>query len=79
MSHKSLSPSALSALSALGVRVVWCAFGWQLLASGAGRFARLAAARRILLSCGWLCWCPSAAGESFGAFVAAHTSSFSFA
>jgi hypothetical protein len=53
-----LSPSALSSLSSLGVSAVSCAFGLQLLASGAGRFARLAMARRVLLSCGWSCWCP---------------------
>ena len=61
-----LSPSALSALVSLGLSAVPCAFGLQLLASGSGRFGRLAAARRVLLSCGWVCWVP----QFMGAFVA---------
>jgi len=61
-----LSPSARSSLAILGVQAVPCAFGLQLLASGPGRFGRLAAARRVLLSCGWSCWCP----QFMGAFCA---------
>lgn len=67
---QSLSPSASYALSILGIRAVSCAFGLQLLASGAGRFARLAAARRFLLSCGFICFAPAHSCGLFGAFCA---------
>jgi hypothetical protein len=66
MSQSRLSPSSVVSLSFLGVSAVPCVFGLQLLASGAGRFARLAHARRVLLASGWLCWSP----QFVGAFVA---------
>jgi hypothetical protein len=52
------------------VSAVPCAFGLQLLAAGPRRFARLAHARHVLLSSGWLCWAP----QFMGAFCAVQPS-----
>ncbi len=63
-----MSQSLLSSLSFLGVSV---GAGGVLLASGSGRVARLAQARRVLLASGWLvrvgpAWRFGAAGGAVG-------------
>jgi hypothetical protein len=49
-----MSKSVVSSLSFLGVQAVPFAQGFALVASGQGRIARLAHARRVLLSSGWV-------------------------
>lgn len=48
-----MSQSLLSSLSFLGVSAFPCAQGFALVASGSGRVARLALARRVFLASGY--------------------------
>jgi len=77
-----MSQSLLSSLSFLGVSAVASGQGFVLLASGAGRLARLAQARRVLLASGWVvrvgsAWrfgCGSVLGLCAPVAVAVHPS-----